>query len=285
MTKKYKIILSGNGKTFEISPEGDAHLTEGGLHGFECVGFDVTVSPYASQNGGYVRKRRFSERELSITFELERDAEKDTRALLISMLDPSKDYTLDVTLGGVHRTIGVIPCDEPIFSRPTFCDLTEVTLSFVAPSVFFCGADSSSLKFRDCVPLLTFPMNFMEGAGLTSGVFRVNGSGSIYNPGDGECGITATVTARGGRVVSPCISLGERFIRCPITLDESDVLVIDTRPKMKNITLNGERCFIFDKRSSFFSLPTGESEISFSAEDGEEFADTVIEFTPIYYGV
>ena len=285
MTKNYKIIISCGGRSFEISPESHAHLIEGGLSGFDAAGFDVTVCPYASQSGGYAQKRRFSERELSVSFELERENEAEMRRHIISMLDPRLDCTLDVTLSGVHRTITVIPCDEPVFTHPTFDDLIRVTLYFVAPSVFFCGTEDSSLNLRECVPLLTFPMNIMAGAGTTSGIFRVYNSGRIFNPGDGECGVVIKITARGGSVVSPCVTLGDEFIRCPLTLNAGDELTIDTRAKMKNITLNGERCFVFDKMSSFFFLPAGESVIGFSADDGTEFADTVVSFTPIYYGV
>ena len=285
MNDYYNITVSCGDRSFEISPTGAAHLVEGGLGGFDAAGFDVTICPYAFQSGGYAQTRRFSERELSLTFELDSAAADETRRLIISMLDPAKDCTLDVTLGGVHRTITAIPCDEPVFSRPTFSSGTEVTLFFAAPSVFFCGAEQSSLRFRECVPLLTFPLNIMAGAGTTSGLFRVNGHGTLVNPGDGECGAVITVTARGGSVVSPCVTLGDEFIRCPLTLSDGDELVIDTRPKMKNITLNGERCFVFDKQSTFFSLPAGESEVGFEADSGGEFADTVISFTPIYYGV
>ena len=135
------------------------------------------------------------------------------RRQIISMLDPRLDCTLDVTLSGVHRTITVIPCDEPVFTHPTFDDLIRVTLYFVAPSVFFCGTEDSSLNLRECVPLLTFPMNIMAGAGTTSGIFRVYNSGRIYNPGDGECGVLHP-GFRGGRRNARLSRLQQRYHFC-----------------------------------------------------------------------
>ena len=285
MTHNYKIIISCRDRSFEISPDSAAHLTEGGLVGFDMAGFDVTVCPYAAQHGGYAQKRRFAERELSLSFEIDKSDEAEARRALVSMLDPRYDCTIDVTLRGVRRTITAIPCDTPVFRRPTFSDLTAVTLYFTAPTVFFSGAKEESLKLHDCAGLLTFPMNFMSGAGLTAGFYRVYGSGTIENTGDVECGFVAKITAEGGTVVNPTIALGDSFIRCPLTLADGDTLTVDTRPKMKNILLNGERCFIFDKRSEFFTLPAGKSEISVTADRGEEFIGAVIEFKPNYCGV
>ena len=283
--EQYKIIISSGEKTFEISPSSGAHLIENGLSGFSSVGFDVSLCSYASQSGGYAQKRRFAEREMKISFEIERDYNKALTRRLVSLLDPRKDCEIDITLGEVRRKITAIPCDEPVFSRPTFSDSTEVTLFFTAPSVFFRSHNEIASRLREKRGLLTFPMNFTASAGLTSGVFFTHGSAEIENPGDSECGLIITITACDGRVEKPAVHLGDRYILCPLTLDIGDTLVIDTRPRLKNIYLNGERCFIFDKRSSFFSLPVGRSTVSVTCESGQENADTVIEFTPLYYGV
>ena len=99
------------------------------------------------------------------------------------------------------------------------------------------------------------------------------------------CGIIATVRANGGDVVNPVISCGDLYIKCPITLNDGDELVIDTRPKMKNIYKNGERFFTFDKNSTFFTLPAGESVMSVKCDSGGEYIDAVIEFTALYLGI
>lgn len=285
MIKEYKIVLSSDADSVEISPRSSAHLVEGGLRGFDATGFDVTISPYASRSGGYAQKRRFSEREISLTFELDRESDSALRRKIISMLDPAKDLELYIDLGGTRRRIAVIPCDEPIFSRPTFADLTEVTLYFIAPSVFFTGSDASSVKYHDRAGLLTFPMSFFPSSGLTPGFYRIYDSAAVFNPGDGECGAVITIRAVGGDVINPIVSLGSSFIRCPMTLHDGDSLVIDTRGGKKNITLNGERCFIFDKKSSFFSLPVGETEVSVSCDGDDRHLEAILEFSPIYYGV
>lgn len=283
----YKIIYTCGGDALEISPDSPCRLVEDGLHGFDCTGFDVRISSYAASHGGYVRTRRFAERELSLTFEIDAFGEEreNIRRKIISMLSPETDGVLDITLFGVHRTIEVIPADEQEFVRGTFSDRIEVTLHFIAPQVFFRDHESRIVRFRDAAPMLTFPMNFMQNAGTVSGMYRTTDTARAENPGDSDCGITAKIRASGGEIVHPGLKCGGRFIRCPITLSDGDELFIDTRLRRKNITLNGERCFTFDQDSTFFSLPKGVSTLSVTCDSGGEFAECEIEYVPVYYGM
>ncbi len=283
----YKIIYTCGGESLEIAPDSPCRLVEDGLHGFDCTGFDVKISSYAASHGGYVRTRRFAERELSLTFEIAAYGEdrERIRRKIISMTSPESDGMLDVTMFGVHRTIEVIPADEQEFTRGTFSDWIEVTLHFIAPQVFFRDHESKIVRFRDAAPMLTFPMNFMAGAGTVSGMYRTTDSAQAENPGDTSCGITAKIRASGGDIVNPGLTCGDKFIRCPMTLHDGDELVIDTRLRRKNITLNGERCFLFERDSTFFSLPKGVTTLSVTCDSGGEFAECEIEYLPAYYGM
>lgn len=283
----YKIIYKSGGDELEISPDGTCRLVEDGLHGFDCTGFDVKISSYAASHGGYVRTRRFAERELSLSFEIAAFGEERERIRrkIISMMSPESDGVLDVTLMGVHRTIEVIPSDEQEFSHPSFADCIEVTLHFIAPQVFFRDYDSKIVRFRDAAPILTFPMNFMAGAGTVAGMYRTIDTAKAENPGDTDCGISAKIRASGGSVVNPGLKCGEKFIRCPLTLADGDELIIDTRLRRKNITLNGVRCFTFERDSTFFSLPRGVTELSVTCDRGGEYVECEIEYVPAYYGM
>ena len=283
--QSYKIIIRGPRDSLEISPDSPCRLVEGGLSGFDCAGFDVKLRSYAADAGGYAEKRRFAERELSLTFAVDRETSDSVRRQLISMLDPADDLTLDVTLYGERRVIPVIPYDQPEFSRPTFSHPLEVTLTFVAPTVFFREAEPRTVVFRDGAGMLTFPLNLMRGAGTVAGMFRVRGAATVTNPGDGPCGVTVRVRASGGSVECPKISVGTQWIRCPFTLEAGEELVIDTNPRHKTIEVDGVRSFQFDRDSTFFSLPRGDAAVSVSADEGEEFMEAEIEFTPIYFGM
>lgn len=283
----YKIIYISGDHRLEIAPEAECRLVEDGLHGFDCTGFDVKIQPYAASHGGYAQTRRFAERELSLTFEIAAHGERaeEIRRKIISMTSPETDGTLDVTLFGVRRTIEVIPADEQEFVRGTFSDCIEVTLHFIAPLVFFRDYDGEFVRFRDAAPILTFPMNFMAGAGTVSGMYRTTDTVRAENPGDTECGIVAKIRAKNGSVVNPGLKCGDKFIRCPMTLEDGDELVIDTRRRRKNITKNGERCFTFERDSTFFSLPRGVTTLAVTCGSGGEYVECEIEYVPAYYGM
>ncbi len=269
-----------------MSPKSVCKLIAGGLSGFDSSGFDVQISPFATLQGGAVTRRRFSVRELSVTFEIDAvgDEADAMRRRIVSMMDPREDIELRVTLGDAVRKITVIPYGKADFSRATLYDRVNVTLRFASPAVFFTDEAGKKLSFREVSPLFTFPMNFISGAGAVTGFYRMSDGVGVLNRGDGECGIITRIRMSGGTVVNPGIRLGEKFVKLNAELLSGDEVIIDTRPGMKRVLINGERVFTFDRDSEFFSLPMGESRLSVTADSGGEFMDAEVEFHEVYFG-
>ncbi len=285
MAEDYIITYEACGKVLRISPSSCVKLLAGGLRGFDSTGFDVKITPYASLNGGYPSVRRFGERELSITAEIDASGGEEEKRRIVSMLDPTSEGVLDVNIFGVHRRISVIPCGEPVFERPVPGGAIVMTLFFVSPAVFFSDSSKKRADFYCAVPLLTFPMNFRPETGITTGLYGKTDREELNNTGDTDCGFALTMVAHGGSVENPSISMGDKQVKCRVTLNDGDVLLIDTRRGMKNITLNGKRCFLFSRDSVFFTLPRGESTVCIRADLGGEYIDASLEYTPMYYGV
>ena len=231
-------------------------------------------------------RRRFSVRELSVTFEIDAvgDEADAMRRRIVSMMDPRDDIELRVTLGDAVRKIAVIPYGKADFSRATLYDRVNVTLRFAAPAVFFWDEAGKKIRFREVSPLFTFPMNFMGGAGTVTGFYGMSDGVGAVNQGDGECGIVTRIRASGGTVVNPGIRLGGNFVKLNAELQSGDEAIIDTRPGMKRVLINGERVFNFDRDSEFFSLQMGESRLSVTADSGGEFMDAEVEFHEVYFG-
>ena len=286
MRDSYELLLTSScGRSLRIAPDAACRLVEGGLSGFDCTGFDVKLRAYADRAGGAVERRRFAERELSLTFSVDAGEAEAVRRQIVSLLDPTAEMTLAGHLGGERRLIDVIPCDEPEFSRPTFRHPMEVTLTFVAPGVFFRAAETSSVVFRDHVPLLTFPMNLWAGAGTAAGIMRVSNAARVENPGDAPCGFRITMRAEGGSVTNPCVSSGSLYVKVPVTLASGDTLTVDTAPGHKTVEINGERQFLFERDSVFFSLPSGESTVAVGCTAGIEYLGAQLSFVPLYFGM
>ncbi len=286
MTYGIRITEPDRGRTFLISPGPEAHmrLLEDGLNGFGATELFVETEPYADGSGGHPVTRRFGERHLALTGELTGD-EATLRRLLCSMMDPQQTLEMEVRLGDVTRCIGVIPCGRPRFHQANFYTPTEVYLPFVAPDPFFREMAAHEVYFRTTTPLLTFPMNFMAGAGVTPSLLRTTETATVVNPGDAACGLLAELTAVGGAVVHPALCLGERYIRLQTTLADGKVARIDTRPRCKDLVIDGVRSFTFHRDSDFFLLAVGENVVQVTADSGIEHLSVKLSYTPLYYGI
>lgn len=286
MTYEIRLTDPDRGRTFLVSPVAGAHmrLLEDGLYGFGATELFVETEPYADGSGGHPVTRRFGVRHLSLTGELVGD-EGELRRLLCSMMDPKQTLEMEVTLGNVTRCIGVIPCGRPRFHQANFYTPTEVYLPFVASDPFFREISPREVYFRNITPLLTFPMNFMTGAGLTPSLYRTTETATVVNPGDAVCGLLAELTAIGGTVVNPAICLGERYIRLQATLADGVMAQIDTRPRCKDLVIGGVRSFTFHRDSDFFLLEVGENVVQVRAESGIEYLSVRLSYTPLYYGM
>lgn len=274
------------GEGLVISPEADAHLRllEDGLEGFGATELFVETEPYADGTGGHPVTRRFGERYMGITGEIFGD-EGEIRRRICRVMNPLHTLEMEVTFSGVTRLISVIPCGRPEFRQANFFTPTEVYLPFLAPDPFYRDAVPREVVFRQSVPLLTFPMNFMAGAGLSAGYFRTTDTAAMINPGDAACGFEAWMKADGGRVENPMLRMGDAFIRLQTVLEDGQTARIDTRPRSKNLQIDGVRQFTFHRDSDFFLLHVGENRVSMAADSGGEYLSAGLTYTPLYYGI
>lgn len=253
-----------------ISGEDEFLCGGGGAPLLDCDGFyapdyDVKLTSYAGCDGGYPTVRRYGERVLTLEIELT-DAE---RRRLVPMLNPTSDCVLEVGAGDETRRISVIPYSTIKFTprvygnsslySELYSELYSSELSFIAPGVFF------------------------EGASIS--VSGENSQIELENTGDVKCGTVVTFTAVGGDAVTPSVTCGDEYVKCPVTLHDGDVLVLDTRVGKKSITVNGKRYTAFDTGSTFFTLSRGKNVLTIDAESGGEYLSFSAAATPLYLGI
>lgn len=280
----YKIDIACGDDMLTIAPDSPLRLLAGGLYGFDSTDFDVETGSYADDNGGYIRRRRFAEREISVKFEITEN-DRMWRRQIVSLVNPRKDCTISVELDGVTRRISAVPVGRVTFEQESFYDITAANLRFIAPDPFLMAEKAQTVEFAQRVPLLTFPMNFYPGGSLTAGYTIHTDRAFAVNEGDAACGVIVTIKAQGGAVVNPSAACGDKFIRAAVTLSDGDELVIDTRKRKKGLYVNGESCLIFDWKSTFFSLEVGENEVKIDADSGKEYMAVRCEYVPLYFGL
>ena len=125
----------------------------------------------------------------------------------------------------------------------------------------------------------------MAGVGITAGILVVTDTATLVNDGDVPVGIVCDITASGGTVTNPKITMNGQYVRVIKTLEIGDTLSIDTNQGRKDIYFNGESQFIFDRKSVFFQLPVGENTIVVSADAGIKDAKASFTYSFKYLGV
>lgn len=284
MNYHIEITNNRNGRSFSLSPEGECRIVDGGLNGFIAPQFDVRFIPLApdSSAGAYASVRRFTEREMALTFTYEKN---ETRRNILSVLDPEDVLTLSFSTDSGERLIDAVVSESVECDFENYLSVREMTVCLTAPEPFFRSAVKKRIIFRDAVPLAAFPVNTMTGAGTVSGILRNSRSAAVTNSGDRPAGVRIELTADGGRIESPVFSCGDSRIICNVTLNDGDTLVADTNGRNKLLMLNGSVCLDFTRDSRFFTLPVGESTISVSASSGEEYMKCTADITEYWYGV
>jgi len=282
MKSDFEITLTLCGKKITVGRGGDFRLLY--ASGLEAADYKLAVVDECAFDGGYIAGARFGPRKITLELEPAGDAEA-SRAALISALSPKNAGTLLVTRKGVTRKISFVPASVEFEQQNLFAP-PRIKLNLVCPDPFFSDPEETTVEFHKTVPLLTFPFNSMRGAGIASGIWRISDTAKIYNTGDTDIGIVCTIKAVGGTVINPKIELaGTGFVKLYAVLEDGDKVQINTRRGEKSILLNGEKRFIFDRRSVFFQLPPGENIITVSADAGITYANASFSYLLRYNGI
>lgn len=271
----------------EISKTSIYRLVAGGALGLEAADFETLTTEYASMDGGYLDGVKIPPRQISIKFEVSSLPQTETiRKKLISFFAPRKQGTLIVHRADRSRKIAFYVANAPEFKQDNIIyQKLQVTVDLVCPDPFFEDAEETTVEFLKPAALLSFPFNSLSGVGITSGVLIVSDHASLTNNGDVPVGIVCDILAKGGTIVNPKISLNGQYVRVLRTLTPGDTVRIDTNKGRKNIYINGESKFIFDRKSIFFDLPVGASDIVVSADAGIEDAKSSFTYSFKYLGV
>lgn len=137
----------------------------------------------------------------------------------------------------------------------------------------------------------TFPLH-IPPEGLELSIRTISFITNLYNPGDVETPIIIKIKAT-GTVEMPVITnlnTGE-YIRIKRGLEEGDTLEINTEFGNKRVEIirpDGTRKNVFhyiDYKSKFFSVESGDTQIKYDADVGENNLDVSIYYTPRYVGV
>lgn len=282
-----KITISIGNRLVIIAKDSVYRLPQGGITGIESADLEAILTEYAAMDGGYLEAVKVPPRTIGLSFVInDRSRTEELRNDLISFFSPKKPGTLTIERGGRKRKIGFYLSERPQFVQDNIIsDKLRVNLSLICPDPYFQDVNPSVVNFMHPLPLLTFPFNSVAGVGITAGILVVTDTATLVNDGDVPVGIVCDITASGGTVTNPKITMNGQYVRVIKTLEIGDTLSIDTNQGRKDIYFNGESQFIFDRKSVFFQLPVGENTIVVSADAGIKDAKASFTYSFKYLGV
>lgn len=135
-------------------------------------------------------------------------------------------------------------------------------------------------------PQFTFPLSFIL-SGKVMGFRRFRPYMPLINDGDKETGLEIKVIAKYGEAKNIKIILNNKeFIKVDVDLKRWDVLQINTNPRKKAVTLNGENIINkINRNSTFFSLAQGKNIINYECDEGASNLDIEVNFYGKYLGM
>lgn len=273
-------------ETITISKNSVYRLLQGGISGVEAAEFEATFTDYAAMDGGYYEGIKVKPRPISIHFAV--DDKRQTERLrkkLISFFSPRAPGVLVVERADRRRKIAFRLANTPSFRQDNIMDdRLYVTVDMLCPDPYFEDEAATTYKFRQATGLLSFPFNSVAGVGITSGSLITSDTMVLTNSGDVPVGIVCDIIASGGTVSNPRIAMNGEYVRAIVDLGLNSTLRIDTNKGKKNLYVNGESKFIFDRKSVFFQLPVGESTIVVSADAGMSDAEASFTYSFKYLG-
>lgn len=301
-----QIILACNGNTlcFGHSPSGEK-LEFGitSITGLEASEVEIHTSDNALVDGSTVDGKRIKSRPVHLEATLRDDTNNaENRQRIIKFFNPKYSGTLTVNHSGTERNIEYELEGWTFVAKANVYNRLAISVDLICPDPYLKNMSDFGRNMADFTALFAFPWcvlaskvydtpNPYKGltlAGQPSGYRTLNTNVLLANDGDVPCGIQIKFVAMRGPVSGPKIThLGSGyFIRVNVSMEQGDVLVIDTSARNQIIKLNGVNAYQhIDRLSEPFELEVGDNYLEYDADENYSNLDVMLYYTPLYLGV
>ena len=283
MDYKHNLIFKSNKKELTMNSQEEIHIID--IAGIEATSYTINTSN-SEQDGATVTSVKVEPREITITGDIEKnDNELKNRENLIRFFDPKKEGEMYITRNNVKRKIKyrVSSLDFATNKMYDYIDFTLVLESTEEP--YFSDAKNSGNYLTLISPQFTFPLAICPKKIMGYKTFKP--VMPLVNDGDKETGIEIIVTAKRGKMDNIKLILNNKeYIKVNETLNQWDILKINTNPRKKSVTLNGVNIINkIDRNSTFFSLRIGKNILKYECENGSSNIDIDVQFYRKYLGI
>lgn len=247
----------------------------------------ITGYVYARMDGSYLGMSwndYYAEQEEKI------EEAKDRLNRLINLFNDVRIYAGDCYIDG--RPTSAVKYGTDI--RENNEVLCAFTLEITCGDPMFVSNNDLALMLTGVEKEFIYPWRIKETKTNTFGA-KINVQNiEVTNNGDVEVGGIITITASGGQVVNPVVyktSTGEQM-EVDITLDDGDILTINTNPNEEDVTLydasEGEEQTAVEyilEGSTFIRFSQGSGIYGYGVDSGQQYAGINFEIKEKYFNI
>lgn len=286
MDYKFNAIFESNNNRLEMNKNTDMRIID--IEGIEASSYTInTIS--SEQDGAIVTSEKVEPREITITGDIKKNEnETANREKLIRFFNPKTTGELYITRNDKERKIQyrVSSFDFTKNKLYEYIDFTIVLESTEDP--YFEDSKNKGNNLALISPQFAFPLVIRDTPkGKIMGYRVFKQYMPLINDGDKETGIEIVITAKRGAMKNIKLTLNDdKYVKVNQVLNQWDVLIINTNPRKKRVTLNGANIINkIDRTSTFFSLRKGKNILKYECEDGATNVDIEVKFYRKFLGV
>lgn len=285
MDYKFNAIFKSNNNEIEMNKNTDIKIID--IEGIEASSYTInTIS--SEQDGAIVTSTKIEPREITITGDIEKNKnETANRDKLIRFFNPKTTGEFYITRNDKERKIQyrVSSLDFSTNKLYAYIEFTLVLESTEDP--YFEDAKNKGNNLALISPQFTFPLVIMQERKKIMGYKVYKTYMPLVNDGDEKTGIEIIITAKRGTMKNIKLTLNDNdYIKVNQTLNQWDVLTINTNARKKAVTLNGTNIINkIDRNSTFFTLRKGKNILKYECDDGATNVDIDVKFYRKFLGV
>lgn len=286
MDYKFNAIFESNNNRLEMNKNTDMRIID--IEGIEASSYTInTIS--SEQDGAIVTSEKVEPREITITGDIKKNENETTnREKLIRFFNPKATGELYITRNDKERKIQYRVSSFDFITNKLYEDIDFTIVLESTEEPYFSDAKNKGNNLALISPQFAFPLVIRPTPkGKIMGYRVYKQYMPLINDGDKETGIEIIVTAKRGQMKDIKLILNDsQFIKVNQTLNQGDVLTINTNPRKKSVKLNGTNIINqIDRTSTFFSLRIGKNILKYECEDGATNVDIDVQFYRKFLGV
>ena len=286
MDYKFNAIFESNNNRLEMNKNTDMRIID--IEGIEASSYTInTIS--SEQDGAIVTSEKVEPREITITGDIKKNENETTnREKLIRFFNPKATGELYITRNDKERKIQYRVSSFDFITNKLYEDIDFTIVLESTEEPYFSDAKNKGNNLALISPQFAFPLVIRPTPkGKIMGYRVYKQYMPLVNDGDKETGIEIIVTAKRGQMKDIKLILNDnQFIKVNQTLNQGDVLTINTNPRKKSVKLNGTNIINqIDRTSTIFSLRIGKNILKYECKDGATNVDIDVQFYRKFLGV